>query len=112
MPYTKIAPEKLRPGHKGDLSYLVGKKVKVRVVQVRGGGVMCLDTVCANREYRGKQEQAAGACMAWGVGVSSLGVRAMVWVADRQAAGVTRCRAHIHPRSFCCLSYRHITYRA
>lgn len=36
MPYTKIAPERLQPGHKGDLSYLVGKKVRVRVVQVRG----------------------------------------------------------------------------
>lgn len=35
MPYTKIAPERLKPGHKGDLAYLVGKKVKVRVVQVR-----------------------------------------------------------------------------
>jgi hypothetical protein len=34
MPYTKIAPERLRPGHKGDLSYLVGNKVRVRVVQV------------------------------------------------------------------------------
>lgn len=38
MPYTKIAPERLRAGHKGDLSYLVGKKVKVRVVQVRVTG--------------------------------------------------------------------------
>lgn len=36
MPYTKIAPERLRPGHKGDLSYLVGKQVRVRVVQVSG----------------------------------------------------------------------------
>lgn len=34
MPYTKIGPERLQPGHKGDLSYLVGKKVRVRVVQV------------------------------------------------------------------------------
>lgn len=34
MPYTKIAPERLRAGHKGDLSYLVGKKVKARIVQV------------------------------------------------------------------------------
>ena len=37
MPYTKIAPERLRAGHKGDLSYLVGKQVRVRVVQVRRG---------------------------------------------------------------------------
>jgi len=37
MPYTKIGPERLQPGHKGDLSYLVGKKVRVRVVQVRKG---------------------------------------------------------------------------
>jgi hypothetical protein len=34
MPYTKIAPERLRAGHKGDLSYLMGKKVKARIVQV------------------------------------------------------------------------------
>lgn len=34
MPYTKIAPERLRAGHKGDLAYLVGNKVRVRVVQV------------------------------------------------------------------------------
>jgi hypothetical protein len=35
MPYTKIGPERLRAGHKGDLSYLMGKKVKARIVQVR-----------------------------------------------------------------------------
>lgn len=35
MPYTKIDPERLKPGHKGDLGYLVGQKVKARIVQVR-----------------------------------------------------------------------------
>eukprot|EP00878_Enallax_costatus_P016899 GHUV01017740.1.p1 GENE.GHUV01017740.1~~GHUV01017740.1.p1 ORF type:complete len:319 (+),score=68.77 GHUV01017740.1:161-1117(+) len=34
MPYTKIDPERLRAGHKGDLGYLVGQKVKARIVQV------------------------------------------------------------------------------
>lgn len=34
MPYTKIVPERLRAGHKGDLGYLVGQKVKARIVQV------------------------------------------------------------------------------
>ncbi|KAF8063820.1 transposon TX1 protein [Scenedesmus sp. PABB004] len=38
MPYTKIAPERLRAGHKGDLSYLMGKKVKARIVQVDKDG--------------------------------------------------------------------------
>jgi hypothetical protein len=33
-PTNKIASARLRPGHKGDLSYLVGNKVRVRVVQV------------------------------------------------------------------------------
>lgn len=36
MPYTKLAPERLQAGHKGELSYLLGKKVKARIVQVRG----------------------------------------------------------------------------
>lgn len=34
MPYTKIAPDRLRAGHKGDLAYLVGQKVRACVVQV------------------------------------------------------------------------------
>lgn len=38
MPYTKIAPERLKAGHKGDLAYLVGQKVKACVVQVRALG--------------------------------------------------------------------------
>lgn len=36
MPYTKISPERLPAGHKGNLSYLVGQKVKACIVQVRG----------------------------------------------------------------------------
>eukprot|EP00775_Hariotina_reticulata_P002183 gene2183-2501_t len=34
LPYTKLAPERLKAGHKGDLSYLMGKRVKARIVQV------------------------------------------------------------------------------
>ena len=34
MPYTKIAPERLTAGHKGDLDYLIGQTVKARVVLV------------------------------------------------------------------------------
>lgn len=34
MPYTKISPERLTAGHKGDLGYLVGQKVKACIVQV------------------------------------------------------------------------------
>lgn len=30
MPYTKIAPERLKVGHQGDLGYLVGEKVSGR----------------------------------------------------------------------------------
>jgi predicted RNA-binding protein with RPS1 domain len=32
MPYGKLAPSRLNPGHRGDLSYLVGQRVKARVV--------------------------------------------------------------------------------
>jgi hypothetical protein len=42
MPYTKIAPERLRAGHKGDLSYLMGKKVKARIVQVGAKVTTCI----------------------------------------------------------------------
>jgi ribosomal protein S1 len=34
MPYTKMAPERLRPGHRGDLSYLVGSPVRAVIVSV------------------------------------------------------------------------------
>jgi len=38
MPYAKISPERLRVGHKGDLSYLVGQRVKARIMQVDTAG--------------------------------------------------------------------------
>jgi ribosomal protein S1 len=53
MPYTKIAPARLKPGHKGDLSYLVGQKLKACVVQV--------DTQSARKELVLSERQAAAA---------------------------------------------------
>jgi ribosomal protein S1 len=53
MPYTKISPERLRPGHKGDLSYLVGQKVKACVVQV--------DTQSVRKELVLSERQASAA---------------------------------------------------
>jgi predicted RNA-binding protein with RPS1 domain len=41
MPYSKLAPTRLKPGHRGDLSFLVGQRVKARVVSAdasAGGG--------------------------------------------------------------------------
>jgi len=32
MPYAKLAADRLTPGHRGDLSFLVGQRVKARVV--------------------------------------------------------------------------------
>lgn len=34
IPYSKISPNRLRPGHKGDLSYLIGQTLKGTIVQV------------------------------------------------------------------------------
>ena len=53
MPYTKISPERLRPGHKGDLSYLVGQQVKACVVQV--------DTQSVRKELVLSERQASAA---------------------------------------------------
>jgi len=53
MPYTKISPSRLAPGHKGDLSYLVGQKVKACIVQV--------DTQSAREELVLSERQAAAA---------------------------------------------------
>jgi hypothetical protein len=45
MPYSKIAPERLRAGHKGDLSYLTGARVKARIVQVFSIEKACTTTL-------------------------------------------------------------------
>jgi hypothetical protein len=34
MPFAKLDPARLRRGHKGDLTYLVGQRLRSRVVQV------------------------------------------------------------------------------
>ena len=51
MPYTKIAPERLRAGHKGDLTYLVGQTVKARVVTVDTEGAR-KELVLSERQAR------------------------------------------------------------
>ncbi|KAI8475819.1 MAG: hypothetical protein J3K34DRAFT_464443 [Monoraphidium minutum] len=53
MPYTKISPDRLEPGHKGDLKYLVGQKIKTCVVQV--------DTQSAREELVLSERQARAA---------------------------------------------------
>lgn len=53
MPYTKISPERLRSGHKGDLGYLVGQKIKACIVQV--------DTQSAREELVLSERQARAA---------------------------------------------------
>lgn len=35
VPFTKLAPRRLKQGHQGALDYLLGQRVKARVVQVR-----------------------------------------------------------------------------
>eukprot|EP00877_Chromochloris_zofingiensis_P014384 jgi/Chrzof1/919/Cz01g33180.t1 len=51
IPYTKLSPDRLKPGHKGDLSYLVGQTVRARVVQV--------DTQSKRKELVLSERQAA-----------------------------------------------------